>query len=83
MAKTYRSTIHRLLTTRVGEPPYELTTAGRNGLVHTHRSEKKGKDGHFTKEGEYRRAIEEAVRKNKGTSSNMKAGLWKRTGTGT
>ena len=49
---------------RKGSPTYELTVVGKDGQEHTLERIKKGKDGHFTDEGRYRRAIEQAVAQN-------------------
>lgn len=49
---------------RKGSPTYELTVVGKDGHEHTLKRIKKGKDGHFTDEGQYRRAIEQAVAQN-------------------
>jgi len=44
----------------------ELTVVGKTGLEHRHPdATKQGRDGHFTDEGQYRRAIEQAVAENK------------------
>ena len=43
----------------------ERTIVGRTGLKHVEDADKQGKHGHFTDEGQYRRAIEKAVAKNK------------------
>ncbi len=46
----------------------ERTTVGRTGRTHVYEvaSDARGEDGHFTDEGQYRRAIEQAVRENGG-----------------
>lgn len=49
---------------RKGSAAYELTVVGKDGQEHTLERIKKGKDGHFTDEGCYRRAIEQAVAQN-------------------
>ena len=49
---------------RKGSAAYELTVVGKDGQEHTLERIKKGKDGHFTDEGQYRRAIEQAVAQN-------------------
>ena len=49
---------------RKGSTAYELTVVGKDGHKHTMSRIKKGKDGHFTDEGQYRRAIEQAVAAN-------------------
>lgn len=43
----------------------EGTIVGRTGQKHPADPTKQGKDGHFTDEGQYRRAIEQAVDENK------------------
>ena len=47
---------------------FERTIVGRTGQKHvdTVPRTRRGRDGHFTDEGEYRRAIERAVRENQG-----------------
>lgn len=42
----------------------ERTVVGVDGQTHVMDGQKHGKDGHFTYEGRYRRAIEQAVREN-------------------
>ena len=42
----------------------ERTVVGKDGHIHHPPAEKQGKDGHFTDEGQYRRAIERAVAEN-------------------
>lgn len=49
---------------RKGSATYELTVVGKDGQEHTLKRIKKGKDGHFTDEGQYRRAIDQAVAAN-------------------
>ena len=49
---------------RKGRASYELTVVGKDGRVHKLDRDKKGKDGHFTDEGQYRRAIEKAQKEN-------------------
>ena len=49
---------------RKGSAAYELTVVGKDGQEHTLERIKKGKDGHFTDEGRYRRAIDQAVAEN-------------------
>ena len=46
----------------------ERTVVGRTGRTHVDEvsNDTRGDDGHFTDEGEYRRAIERAVRENGG-----------------
>ena len=43
----------------------ERTIVGKTGRKHVEDVDKHGKDGHFTDEGQYRRAIENAVAENK------------------
>ena len=43
----------------------ERTVVGIDGQMHVMPGDKPGKDGHFTKEGSYRRAVEQAVAENK------------------
>ena len=43
---------------------YERTIVGIDGQEHRDETEKKGEDGHFVREGPYRRAIERAVAEN-------------------
>ncbi len=57
MAKKYDFTIQR-------GGRMERTVVGVDGQPHVMDTDKKGKDGHFTNEGEYRRAIERAVAEN-------------------
>ena len=49
---------------RKGRDLFELTVVGKDGQEHKMEKDKKGKDGHFTDEGKYRRAIVRAVREN-------------------
>ncbi len=56
--KTYRYTTDR------GRGKFERTVVGKTGQTHVDKTDKQGKDGHFTDEGGYRRAIEESVRQN-------------------
>lgn len=42
----------------------ERTVVGVDGRAHVMDGQKQGKHGHFTDEGRYRRAIEQAVREN-------------------
>ena len=44
----------------------ERTVVGKDGHIHHPTAEKQRKDGHFTDEGQYRRAIEQAVAENRG-----------------
>ena len=50
---------------RRGQTGYERTVVGRDGQTHVMRADNRGRDGHFTEEGQYRRAIERAVVLNK------------------
>ena len=43
----------------------ERTVVGRDGQAHVMDAQQHGRHGHFTNEGEYRRAIEQAVAQNK------------------
>ncbi len=43
----------------------ERTVVGKDGQTHNPPADGQGKDGHFTDEGQYRRAIERAVAENK------------------
>ena len=52
---------------RRGQNGYEQTVVGRDGQVHTMQSYRRGRHGHFTDEGQYRRAIEQAVAENRRT----------------
>ena len=42
----------------------ERTVVGIDGQKHVMDTDKEGKDGHFTDEGQYRRAIEQAIAEN-------------------
>ena len=42
----------------------ERTVVGKDGHIHHPPAVRQGRDGHFTNEGEYRRAIERAVAEN-------------------
>ena len=44
----------------------ERTVVGKDGHIHPPTAEKQRKDAHFTDEGQYRRAIEQAVAENRG-----------------
>lgn len=50
---------------RRGQNQYERTVVGKDGQTHVMQSDKEGRSGHFTDEGRYRRAIEEAVAQNR------------------
>lgn len=43
----------------------ERTVVGIDGQTHVMEADKQDKDGHYTDEGQYRRAIEQAVSENK------------------
>ena len=43
----------------------ERTVVGKDGQVHKMDGDKQGRHGHFTDEGQYRRAIEQAAAENK------------------
>ena len=43
----------------------ERTVVGIDGQTHVMDGNRRGRDGHFTDEGEYRRAIEQAVAENR------------------
>ena len=58
MGKKYEFTIDR-------GKRRERTIVGRDGQTHGPTTTEKGKDGHFTDEGQYRRAIEKAIAENK------------------
>ena len=45
--------------------PMERTVVGKDGRIYRPPAVRQGKDGHFTDEGQYRRAIEQAVAENK------------------
>lgn len=45
--------------------PMERTVVGKDGRIHHPPVVRQGKDGHFTDEGQYRRAIERAVAENR------------------
>ena len=49
---------------RKGSASFELTVVGKDGQKHTMARIDRGKDGHFTDEGQYWRAIDQAVREN-------------------
>ena len=53
-------------TIRRVDGKWERTIIGRTGLKHVDEGHvgEKGKNGHFTNEGEYHRAIENAVKEN-------------------
>ena len=52
---------------RQGHNQYERTVVGKDGQTHVMPTDKKGKSGHFSDEGQYRRAIDQAVAQNKRT----------------
>ena len=43
---------------------YERTVVGKDSQTHKMQADTPGKDGHFTDEGQYRRAIDQAVAQN-------------------
>ena len=43
---------------------WEPTVVGTDGQTHIVDADEEGKNGHFTNEGEYRRAIENAMKEN-------------------
>ena len=47
------------------EDNVERTVVGIDGQTHVMPGQERGKDGHFTSEGPYRRAIEEAIKANR------------------
>ena len=49
---------------RAGRSSYGRTVVGIDGQTHVMQTDRPGKDGHFTDEGQYRRAIERAVAEN-------------------
>ena len=49
---------------RPGRSSYERTVVGRGGQIHWMESDRPGRHGHFTDEGRYRRAIDQAVAAN-------------------
>ena len=49
---------------RRGQTQYERTVVGKDSRKHVMSSDKKGKDSHFTDEGQHRRAIGQAVAEN-------------------
>ncbi len=55
--KTYSFTINR-------NGRWERTVVGKTGRIHHPPAAAPGKDGHFTNEGEYRKAIDAAVSQN-------------------
>ena len=57
MAKKYDYTIRR-------GNKMERTVVGIDGQTHVMDTDRQGKDGHFTDEGQYRRAIEQAIAEN-------------------
>ena len=64
LVKENRKTKKDFTIRRKGQDQYELTVVGRDGQPHVMKTDKKGKDGHFTDEGKYRRAIEQAGKQN-------------------
>ena len=58
----------RDFTIQRGNPSqYERTVVGRDGQTHVMQSDRPGRHGHFIDEGQYRRAVERAVRENGGS----------------
>lgn len=49
---------------RTGRSSYERTVVGSDGQTHVMDSNREGRDRHFTDEGQYRRAIAQAVAQN-------------------
>lgn len=49
---------------RPGRSSYESTVVGSDGQTHVTDSNREGRDGHFSDEGQYRHAIEQAVAQN-------------------
>ena len=49
---------------RRGQNHYERTVVGIDGQTHVMQTDEPGRDGHFTDEGQYRRAINQAVAQN-------------------
>ena len=52
---------------RRGQDQIERTVVGRDGQTHVMQADRRGRHGHFTEEGRYRRAIEQAVALNRRT----------------
>lgn len=52
---------------RRGQDHYERTVVGKDGQTHVMQADKEGRNGHFTDEGQYRRAVEKAVALNRRT----------------
>ena len=52
---------------RRGQSGYERTVVGKDGQTHVMRADNRGRNGHFTNEGQYRRAIQQAVALNRRT----------------
>ena len=52
---------------RRGQNNYERTVVGTDGQTHVMQADRQGRDGHYTDEGQYRRAIERAVVQNRRT----------------
>lgn len=49
---------------RTGRGSYERTVVGIDGQIHRMDSDRPGRHGHFNNEGQYRRAIDQAVAQN-------------------
>lgn len=61
------ATKKRFTIERAGRDKYELTVVGKTGMVHTYsRNTRHNGAQHFTHEGRYRRAIEQATKQNGG-----------------
>lgn len=57
---------HYTIDRRRPDVQFERTVVGKDGAVQPSTLvEAKGKDGHFTNEGQYRRAIESAAKSNR------------------
>ena len=50
---------------RRGHNQYERTVVGKDGQTHVMPTDREGRNGHFTDEGQYRRAIKQAVSQNR------------------
>ena len=50
---------------RRGQNQYERTVVGKDGRTHVMQSDREGRNGHFTDEGRYRRAIGQVVAQNR------------------
>lgn len=56
--------LKRYVTIERGVGSYELTVIGTTGQTHIYDTNRKGRDGHFTDEGPYRRAVERWIDEN-------------------